>query len=203
MISTPAKWIDKVIMSGPALLFKRLGYKKTGRRFVHVNAESTFRIDFQASQWHNDTHARFTLNIASHFPSPEVASEDRSPHGNVTRVMASARSRIAHLMPAKQDHWWTIATDSNIANIGLEVSVALELFALPYLARVSIIQGLAEYGGYHPQIGKFPSPAVASALVILNRQHDATAIFDEFTANRATLSSYEQAWLSKYGSGRG
>jgi hypothetical protein len=199
MISTPAKWIDEVIRVGPASLLKRLGYKKMGRRFVKANTASTSHIDFQASQWNNDTQARFTLNISCHFPGLEVVSSDISPNKMFTRSMATVGVRIGHLMPGHQDFWWLLTADSDRMHIGAEVTASLETYALPYLETVQTMEGIAEHGGHNPLIGKFPNLAVASALAVLGRHDEAIAVFNEYTSNRSTLSNYEQAWLEKYG----
>lgn len=102
-------------------------------------------------------------------------------------------------MPEKSDYWWIITPDSDRTDIRLEAGAAVERFALPYLERVSTIEGLAEHGGCTPLIGKSPSLVVASALAVLGRQHEAMAMFEAYTANRSTLSEYELAWLQKYG----
>lgn len=165
-------------------MLKELGYRKLGRHFFLQAAESSLHIRFKASQFNIPEKTSFTINLWSY--SPEVAK-----HSGDTVVLDPAKqrfghagSRIGHLLPIQADFWWAISSVEDTEAIANEVNVALREFGLPYLEKVSTLQGIAELSTNIPKIGTMPSPYRASALFLLGRIEEAMTVLEELRIQR-------------------
>lgn len=197
-MTVSAALIDAVIRAGAAPLLKARGFKKTARNFSKDDPLSTAFIQFQASQWNSPDSARFTINVWRYFHAlrPRSGAGCRNPR--FESALYSVGVRIGHLMASHQDFWWTITASDDHAAIAAEVTLALEELALPYLDRISTLEGLAEHGGHHPLAGETPYLAVASALAKLGRNDEAMSVFASLTAHKGAIQAFEQAWLDEY-----
>lgn len=188
-MTVSAALIDAVIRAGAAPLLKARGFKKTARNFSKDDPLSTAFIQFQASQWNSPDSARFTINVWRYFHAlrPRSGAGCRNPR--FESALYSVGVRIGHLMASHQDFWWTITASDDHAAIAAEVRLALEELALPYLDRISTLEGLA---------GETPYLAVASALAKLGRNDEAMSVFASLTARKGAIQAFEQAWLDEY-----
>ena len=203
MPSVPARLIDAVIREGAAALLKQHGYRKRGRHFTRENAESSSSIAFRASVWNGSGTARFTIDLASHFPSLELALDERGPDKVLTRLSGSIGAGIGNLMPGELDRWWAVSPAEDPARCAADVADALARHALPWLERVSTLDGLAEHGRYLPLSRILPIPmpclAAAGALAATGWQAEAMTLFAEYQALPGHSRESGQAWLGKYG----
>jgi hypothetical protein len=194
MATTPSKLIDEVLRLGPAPLLKQAGFKKLARRFFRTDSTSTAHLDFQASQWNVSARARFTINLGRYFPSVAEANGQPIVEDSAKQRLLSAGTRIGHLLPDPQDHWWSIEPDTDLNSLATELVAIIEKYALPYLERISTLEGVAEFAGYNALIGKYPTLSTASALMLLGRTEEALATFREYKNQFPSPQPHHTAW---------
>jgi hypothetical protein len=203
MASVPARLVDELIRDGAAALLKQHGYRKRGRHFTKDNAQSSSSIAFRASVWNGTGTARFTIDLASHFPALELPLGTSSYGQMITRLSGSICTGIGSLVGGEPSLWWAASPPADPAQCAADVGDTLANHALPWLESVSTLHGLAAHGRYLPLSRFLPSPepclAAASALAAIGRQAEAIALFAEYQAMPGHSRDIEQGWLPKYG----
>jgi hypothetical protein len=70
---------------------------------------------------------------------------DRIRLPTLAQLVGCPNTRIGHIMPAKNDHWWEVTADGDVAAIQRDVESALVEHALPWLEQRSDLGWLATY----------------------------------------------------------
>lgn len=175
MSTESSRLIGAAIAGEPAKLLKSAGFRKDRNRFYKAVAGSTLHVRFQSSMWNSPNRAEFTATLWAYHPAIAIA-QGESVLAEQAKQFAHAGLRIGHLLPQQQDHWWAITCPEEIGSVSAEVAGALADYGLPYLDRISTLEGIAELGGLIPGITDDPTPARATALALLGRDADAEAM---------------------------
>ena len=168
--------IGEVIKLGPAPLLKSLGFHKKGHHFFRTSGEATCHVSFQSSQWNSPDQSRFTLNLWTYLPALAIANGEILIVEPVKQRFGHCGTRIGHLLPKQEDHWWQIGDSSEVPQRADEVRSAVEKYAIPYLERAITLQGVSELSGYIPRAGSLPTRYKAIALRLLGREQDAAIV---------------------------
>jgi Domain of unknown function (DUF4304) len=182
-----SKYIDDAIGAGAASLLKGLGYRKHGRKFYLVSELSTAHVRFQASQWNHADSTRFTINLGRYFVA--IAQRNGEPVilDPLMQKQMHVGIRIGHLLPEQADHWWAIRTANDVPAVSAELVAAMRDYGLPYLNSVASVEGVAEFSGYIPGIGKNATLSKASALDLLGRSKEAEELRAQLAARGVML----------------
>jgi hypothetical protein len=134
-MSDIGKAIDTVIRGGLAPLMKREGFKKSGRNFLKVDAESVAVLNIQASRSNLGATGKFTINLGRYFPSVARAAGKPELQGPPKEYECTVSLRIGHLLPENLDYWWEVGLETNIEQLAVDVARAVEDVGLPWLRR--------------------------------------------------------------------
>ncbi len=130
---------------------KREEFKRSGRNFLRVDAESVAVLNVQASRSNLGATGKFTVNLGRYFPSVARAVGDPDFQGALKEYDCQVRERIGFLLPNKLDHWWEIGPQTNIERLAVDVARAVEDVGLLWLRRMHDLHSLkTELDGLHP-----------------------------------------------------
>lgn len=192
-MSEIGKAIDAVIRGGLAPLMKREGFKKSGRNFLKVDAESVGVLNVQASMYNLGATGKFTINLGRYFPSVARAAGEPELKGLPREYNCQIRLRIGHLLPENLDHWWTVGPETNIERLALDVARVVENVGLPWLRRMRDLDSLKA------QLGELPSIRLASALLLLGEREHAESYLREFARVGPMARACATAWANRHG----
>jgi hypothetical protein len=116
---------------GPIL--RQEGFVKKGRTFYRALEHCILLVNIQGSQWNSVDSARFTLNLAAHFPEGKEKIGGRLPAKLPTINKVPMQARIGVLMPKNQDHWWELSSASEVDRVSGEVLKAWQDFGRPWM----------------------------------------------------------------------
>ena len=119
----------------PAL--RALGMKGSGQHFTLPDPEALLLLAFQRSTDSDAARTSFTVNLAS-LDRTEYEQQRAEWWGRPTATMElpiGRYTRLGFLMPAGQDHWWTVRAGAPTADLAAEVVAAIERYGLPDLRR--------------------------------------------------------------------
>lgn len=170
-----SKRIKAAIAGEPTRLLELAGFQKKGHHFYKVLDNSTIHVGFQADRLNTPGHASFTANVWSYHPAIASAQGEKPIADPTKQRFAHSGMRIGHLLPQQQDYWWVIASATEVNSVANEVAIALEKFGLPYLEQIATLEGVAEFSGLIPGMGRLPNSARATALALLGRDSEANA----------------------------
>jgi hypothetical protein len=114
-----------------------VGFRKSGAVFKRPVGDVIHLIGLQASQSSTSTCFRSTLNLAIWVPA--IAEEGKKEPDILS---AHWRERIGTLMPAKNDHWWSVSSDEEASATCAEIGRALRDCGLPALDTISSSEAL-------------------------------------------------------------
>jgi len=131
--SASASLIDLCIEQSLGPELRRLGYIKKGSTYYLALDHCVLLVNIQGSQWNSGDSARFTLNLAIHFPeaSEKIGGRLPSPPPKLHKVPMQAR--IGILMPKNHDHWWELSTGTPVDAAAAEVLKAFQDCGQPWL----------------------------------------------------------------------
>jgi hypothetical protein len=134
---------------GPGL--RGEGLRGSGSSWAQPSDTHWVMVGFQTDRWPAETAASFTSNLvvlskaawaAENVPAgrrPERPHPNESHYrgwGDGIHPTIGWAERIGFLMPVAQDHWWTVAPDTDLDGLATEVLVALRDHGLPAIRRV-------------------------------------------------------------------
>jgi len=90
--------------------------------------------------------------------------------------------RIGYLLQEQADYWWTISTANDVPAVAAELVAAMRDYGLPYLNSVASVEGVAEFSGYIPGIGKNATLSKSIALDLLGRSKEAEEVRAQLAA---------------------
>jgi hypothetical protein len=131
--------LDPVLMALTAAL-KLLGYAKSGSTFRLHNAGTISIISLQSSTSSTSAMAKVTVNFGVHV----LVLQDPQQR-NPFSWSAHWHQRIGHLMPQKDDIWWSIRTMEESRAVAAEIVRCVEQFGLPALAQVSTVPAIQRH----------------------------------------------------------
>jgi len=193
-MSQIGRLIDAVIRDGLAPLMKRAGFKRSGRNFLKVDSESIAVLNVQASLSNVGATGKFTINLGRYFPSVARAVGDPDPPCLPKEYNCHLRQRIGHLLPKKLDHWWEIDPETNLWLLAGDVARAVESAGLPWLERMQHLRALKN------ELNGFPSPKLASVLLLLDDRAQAERCLQEFARGGPMATASAIAWAKRHGS---
>jgi hypothetical protein len=127
----PEKLFNEILSTVIRPLLKEKGFIRTRNTFYYSYEGNWGIIDFQKSTQSNSSAIIFTINvgIASHriLTFFSIIDENKKP----TVWDSQWNERLGHLLPEKQDIWWTIDQGTNIAELGQYLSENITNYALP------------------------------------------------------------------------
>ena len=192
-MSQIGRWIDAVIRDGAAPLMKREGFKKSGRNFLKVDAESIAVLNVQASMSNFGATGKFTINLGRYFSSVARAMGDPDLRGSPKEYNCHLRQRIGHLLPKKLDHWWEIDPETNLWQLAGDVARAIETAGLPWLQRMGHLRALKR------TLNGFPSLRLASVLLLLGEKAQAERCLREFAHEGPMAQARAAEWAKRHG----
>ena len=116
---------------------KPLGYAKSGSTFRLHNSDTIFIISLQSSTSSTSALAKVTVNLGVHVPVLQDPQQTSSSSWS-----AHWHQRIGHLLPEKDDIWWSIRTVEESRSAAAEIVRCVEQFGLPALAQVSTVPAI-------------------------------------------------------------
>lgn len=128
--------VEPVLVALTAALKPR-GYAKSGSTFRLHNSDTIFIISLQSSTSSTSALAKVTLNLGAHIPVLQDPQQ-RNP----SSWSAHWHQRIGHLLPEKEDLWWSISTAEESRSVAAEIVRCVEQFGLPALAQVSTVSAI-------------------------------------------------------------
>ncbi|MYN38640.1 DUF4304 domain-containing protein [Duganella sp. FT109W] len=158
--------IDEVVALGISPILREHGYKKLRRHFFRQTSEATLHLVVQASQFNAPDRTRFTINLYSYLPAV-AAQNGEALISEPQKQRGHAGIRIGHLLPIQEDFWWNVVSSNEVRSVAFDVEQAIREYALPYLNRISDLEGIAKFIGYIPKIGQVPTPSSQSARFLL------------------------------------
>jgi hypothetical protein len=131
--SVSASLIDRCIEQSLGPELRRAGYVKKGRTYYLALDHCVLLVNVQGSQWNSGESARFTLNLAVHFPEGPEKIRGRLPLPLPRLHKVSMQVRIGILMPKNNDHWWELSTASPMEPTAAEVLQVWQKHGRPWL----------------------------------------------------------------------
>ena len=171
--SQSSRIVDDVIREGPALALKARGYRKMARSFSRLEAGLYGVLNFQASLWNTPESARFTVNLCFTLPFFHEKWTNRAFPRNPGSAASVVQERIGLLMPGKRDHWRQVSPGCDAAQVGREVTEAIERYGLPFLEASWSVRALIErLNANGPVSGVVLNPTICRAILLV---HDGRA----------------------------
>ncbi len=146
------------------LFLKPLGFKKKGRTFNRQTEEGIYQvINIQSGRFEfgdkyvipgirENYYGKFTVNLGIMIREIYKLDSHNKPKDIYQDYNCQIRERLPHLT-IKQDHWWTISSDSN--KTAKEVIDGLNSYGLDWLgnfdSRDKICKNLGTYEGGSPR----------------------------------------------------
>jgi hypothetical protein len=115
---------------------RRMGFKGSGQSFILPSETHWVLLGFQKSRVSYAEFVLFTVNVTAVSKRAWVeARSERSylserPSPNSNYGPWAWQQRIGHLLPDRQDKWWTIDTRASAESVRIEVLDAIRTYAL-------------------------------------------------------------------------
>ena len=141
--------IDRVVASGIHPLLRENGFKRVGRTFHRPVNDLYHVVQVQSSRQNAFDTGKFTINLC--IASPEICAlwsgkkQPKNPGSHLNHILIA---RIGSYLPAKQDYWWSIAPDTDIARLSEEVRQALAHYGLAFFEHALLQSTSALLKGY-------------------------------------------------------
>ena len=158
----------KPVLTVLSATLKPRGYVRSGSTVRLRNSDTVCIISLQSSTSSISALAKVTVNLGVHVPAfqgperPEESPSTWSTHWH---------QRIGHLLPAKDDVWWSIHTVEEGTSIAAEIVGCIERFGLPALAQVSTLSALRQLW----ESGRSPGLTQAQRVRFLQQLAEAEA----------------------------
>jgi len=169
------------------------GYKKSGTRFHSVGQESIRVLSVQSSRWNTRTEGRLTINLGVHFAALHQLAEAIPFKGLPKEYDCEVRIRIGELMPARQDYWWTVGTDTKADVLAGELRDAWKKYARLWLEHNSHLSNAAaeleNRGQYF---------MAAAAQLLLGRRENAEELTRLALRDYPHAASRTRDWAQKH-----
>lgn len=184
--------IDAVITAALGEPMKSAGFRKSGRNFRRAIGDGQQILNVQASTFNASDSGRFTVNLGAYFPS--VAELLDKPLGKSwpTEYQCHLRQRIGMLMPCRCDWWWELDSSSDCEVLAGELRDAAVQYALPWLDRVSTLDGALEESANVSPVTR------ATFAIALGRQSTAVALFEPLLHANPPLSDEWMSWARRH-----
>jgi hypothetical protein len=135
--SPSAGLTDQCIQRGLEPLLMADGYVKRSRTYFKALEHCVLMVNIQGSQWNSSAGARFTLNLAVHFPDGDRQISRRLPSPLPKLHKTPMQVRLGLLMPGNRDHWWELSGPSEVENVAAQVLNAWKSFGRVWLEKAS------------------------------------------------------------------
>jgi hypothetical protein len=123
---------------------KSNGYKKKGSAFYRTHSDGNVSVfDFQKSRKSEKDQTVFTINIA--ISSRRIATFHGNQTDNPVLDDCHWKTRIGHLLPEKQDLWWTIVPTTVLNDFCSTILGILDRHAFKAISEHDTDQRLRDY----------------------------------------------------------
>jgi hypothetical protein len=147
-MSDIAKHIKLIVDRGLAPSLKQAGFRRNGMSFHRQNGEALQVVNVQSNRWNSGTSGSFTMNVAVHFENVAKLMPGYMPMPAVPKEYCCiVRVRVGELMPARKDHWWNVADDTNPEALAAELVTVWTAYVLPWLDTHSTVSALTNDPG--------------------------------------------------------
>ena len=160
---------DLMILEGIAPLLRELGFRKRRNRFRRSDDGGWQELDFQASQWGDRDHVRFTINLC--LAAAELVAPDPGAH---------VEERMGALIGDGEDHWWEVDPATDADRLADELRGVLEERAVPWLDERRSLERLLALARRAPD--DFPGHGLGRFVMLLE-----LAGLDHLASEIATL----------------
>ena len=147
------------------------GFRKHARTFVRDAGVATQIVNVQASQWNEGDEGQFTLNVGVYFPAVARRRGIVASGAYPKEYDSTHRERIGFLMPDRQDHWWCVTANSDLAEIAAAVDESYCRFGAPWLESMLDLSVVLEV-----LVRRGESLMAAAVALELNRPDEAATI---------------------------
>lgn len=181
-------FIDSIIKGAVAPILRAAAYRGSGRNFHKASADLVRLINIQASNSNSGSVGKFTVNLGLFFPSLNAIIGPPIKAKLPTEPECDVRMRIGFLMPVNADHWWTFDTGEDPSKLLSELSIALSVYALPWIEKSWTLVNVIEDSTINLR------PHQIAALAYLNGDPQKTQqllqeLYDNKPASRAFTGS--------------
>ena len=163
------------------------GWRRKSHHLIRESAGVIHGIHFQASQFGSAEDGRFTINLVVTEPRIYQAWTRRPLPANPATALYPVQQRIGRMLSANKDHWWKIASTTDLATVQSEVfdllSVAEREFFNQFSSLESMLQRLRQHGTLPGLTG--PQAGVTHGLIaaILGHTDEAEKILRQEVAS--------------------
>ena len=126
----------KTIVDAIAGVLRPVGFRKSGAKFWRALESVIHLVTLQSSQSSTADSARVTVNLGIWLP----ALDDPGEKPDIWE--AHWQERIGFLMPARNDVWWDVASETEAAAAAAEIAGVIQSHALPTFDALSTVDAL-------------------------------------------------------------
>lgn len=135
-MSTAQELFKSLMKDHIASKLREIGFKGSGQNYSFPSEEYWALLSFQKSMFSDSNEIRFTMNLL--VMSKKEWDKFRSERSNfptkpnpTTQWGVGWTRRIGFLIPQKQDFWWSLYGNSDLANLSNEIIGSVINYALP------------------------------------------------------------------------
>lgn len=120
----------KKIISQLGLILKPYNFKLKGSTFYLFKDDNWGLVEFQKSKSSTSESVTFTINLGT---CSNLLRKIKERDLKVKPIIAECdwKKRIGFLLPAKNDHWWTIDKNTNLTKLTEEISSIIKDQIIP------------------------------------------------------------------------
>ncbi|GHA22220.1 hypothetical protein GCM10008090_35040 [Arenicella chitinivorans] len=129
--------LNDLIKTHVAPLLRQHGYRK--KEMTWNKTEDTYVrvIDFQLSSYSDKKEESFTINLGVYSPAIWRVCWRKDPPNFIKEDACFPRFRVGQLFGGfsmdSTDHWWTCSEDTNLDELGIQISTVLENNCIPFV----------------------------------------------------------------------
>jgi len=184
---------DQLLKECISPFLKAHGYKKKAALYYSTNSEgNVLVIDFQKSRKSEKDRIEFTINVA--VSSNRIATFCGTQAVPPCLDDCHWKTRIGHLLPEKQDKWWTIEPSTPLNELCSTMKCLLEQYAFKAIAENSSDQNLRDLwlSGNSPGLTNIQRLIYLSVLLKqIGSQEKLSAIIEEMkTISRGKATEF-------------
>lgn len=135
----------QTLIQSVAPILQRAGFRKRRQLFTRFQAGIVGVVQFQKSTSSTQDRVTFTINLGVWSALVSASEGRRRTAAMVTAPDCHWRERIGMLLPARQDTWWEITSETDIDALATEISDILEQSAVPAVLALTPDTGLRDH----------------------------------------------------------
>lgn len=141
--------VNGILKASLTPFLKSLGFHKTAMVYRAQQADLTWIINVQLSQWNDDEHVSFTLNGGIYVPGVVSRYSPRPEPIRPSLLDCCVSVRIGMLDESKLDVWWSFRgtqwSEKKVRQVGSSIREHVQRLLLPFLSPLDSQDAVAEF----------------------------------------------------------